>query len=142
MLAPNRMTILVTALALPLVAGCSKQAFVEGSVTFNGRPVREGSISFEAPDGATPTFGGTIKDGAYRVEVPAGATGPRVVRVVASRQTGRKVPAGPPLPPGTVLDEIERAPPRYNDRSTLTADLRPGAVTRYDVEILSDPPVR
>lgn len=141
---PRLKSVLVVAVlvAAPLfVAGCGQPAaVVEGTVTFEGKPVPEGSISFEAPDGSIPTFGGAIKDGAYRVEVPAGGPARRVVRVVASRLTGRKVPAGPPFPPGTMLDEIERAPARYNDRSTLETDLRPGEVTRFDVDIQPDRP--
>ena len=133
------MQILVFA-CFPFLAGCGGTVSVEGSVTFNDEPVSEGSISFESPDGSTPTFGGKIENGSYRiVDMPSNAAGSRIVRIVASRKTGRKVPAGPPFPPGTMLDEIERTPTHYNDKSTLTAELRKGELNHFDFALKSNP---
>jgi hypothetical protein len=56
---------------LPLtlaVLGCSQQTTVQGEVTLNGTPVKEGSISFRPVDGIGPSFGSMIKDGSYSVE--------------------------------------------------------------------------
>lgn len=140
---PHTRSALTVLPLLVLIPGCGGTIAVEGTVTFNGEPVAEGSISFEAPDGSTPTFGGRIENGAYHiVDLPGKAAGTRVVRVVASRKTGRKVPAGPPAPPGTMVDEIERAPARYNDRSTLTAELQRAGPNRYDFALQSDKPSR
>ena len=100
----------------------------------------EGSISFEAPDGSTPTFGGRIENGAYRIQdLPAQSAGQRLVRITASRKTGRKVPAGPPFPPSTMIDEIEPVPARYNQKSTTTVELRKGVLNRFDFTLEADP---
>jgi hypothetical protein len=61
---PCRFAVLLV--MFPLLSGCGGTLLVEGTVTFDGEPVSEGSISFEAPEGAGPTFGGRIEKGAYR----------------------------------------------------------------------------
>ncbi|MFO0824872.1 MAG: hypothetical protein U0792_17430 [Gemmataceae bacterium] len=115
------------------VAGCGGSVVVEGTVTFKGEPVTEGAISFEAPDGSSPTFGGRIENGAYRIhDLPGEAAGQRVVRITASRKTGKKVPAGPPHPPSVLIDEIEPVPARYNQKSTTIVELRKGVSNRFD----------
>jgi hypothetical protein len=54
--------------------GDSKIATVKGTVTFNGKPIESGSISFFPVDGAKAgTAGGIIKDGKYSCsDVPIG----------------------------------------------------------------------
>jgi hypothetical protein len=121
------------------VAGCGASITVEGTVTFKGEPVTEGAISFEAPDGSSPTFGGRIENGAYRIlDLPGEAAGQRVVRITASRKTGKKVPAGPPHPPSVLIDEIEPVPARYNQKSTTVVELRKGVSNRFDFALESD----
>jgi len=124
------------------VAGCStEKVAVEGNVTFKGEPVTEGAISFEAPDGSTPTFGGRIDNGTYRIpDLPAQAAGTRLVRITASRKTGRKLPAGPPFPPSVMIDEIEPVPARYNQKSTTTVELRRGVPNQFNFTLEADPP--
>ncbi|MBA4191045.1 MAG: hypothetical protein C0467_23925 [Planctomycetaceae bacterium] len=130
------------ALALLAVAsGCAANVAVEGNVTFKGEPVSEGAISFEAPDGSTPTFGGRIENGTYRIpDLPPEAAGTRLVRITASRKTGRKLPAGPPFPPSMMIDEIEAVPTRYNHKSTTTVELRKGVPNRFDFSLEGDAP--
>lgn len=130
------------ALTLLLIVGCSAgNVAVEGNVTFKGEPVTEGAISFEAPDGSTPTFGGRIENGTYKIpDLPAQAAGVRLVRITASRKTGRKVAAGPPFPPSMMIDEIEPVPARYNQKSTTTVELHKGVQNRFDFTLEADPP--
>ena len=121
--------------------GCGPSTFtVSGKVSLAGQPIPDGSISFEAPDGSTPSYGGRIENGTYTVsKVPASAAGKKVVRIEAAVRTGRKIPAGPPHPPGTMVDEILRLPPRYNDKSKLDADLVPGKTNAFDFDLTTDP---
>ncbi len=120
---------------------CAGNVSVEGNVTFKGEPVKEGAISFEAPDGSTPTFGGRIENGTYRIpNLPAQAAGERLVRITASRKTGRKLPAGSPFPPGTMVEEIEPVPARYNQKSNTVIELRKGVPNQFDFKLEADAP--
>lgn len=134
-------TLVVALITLPFLSGCGGTLVAEGNVTFDGEPVTEGSISFEAPDGASPTFGGRIENGEYRITgIPPTAAGPRIVRITASRKTGKKIPAGPPTPPGTMVDEIRPVPSRYNRNSKEQVNLQKGVSNRFDFALRSDPP--
>lgn len=125
--------------ALLVVVGCgSSHLKVEGTVTFDGQPVQEGSISFEPKDGQGRDFGAKIEGGHYSINSPPGvAAGEMVVRIRAFRKTGKKIPAGPPHPPDTMIDEIVQAPPRYNTKSNLAANLAAGQVNRFDFKLES-----
>ena len=48
---------------------------VQGSVTFDGQPVGQGSIVFEPSDGVGPVSGGSIEQGRYRLAGDAGDDG-------------------------------------------------------------------
>jgi hypothetical protein len=69
-------TVSLTLFAVVLAAGPAAAAdpelgTVEGTVTFNGKPVPDGTITFHLPDGQF--VGAMLKDGKYRVDrVPAG----------------------------------------------------------------------
>lgn len=122
-----------------LATGCGGQVMqVEGTVLFDGVPVESGSISFESADRNGRDFGGVIADGKYSVASPAGAEpGEMIVRIRATRKTGRKIPAGSPLPPGTMVDETVLAPKKYNDDSELKTTLQRGVVNQFDVKLVS-----
>lgn len=67
----------VMGLAAAVLAGCGgtgPTAVVTGTVTYNGQPVKEGTITFTSKGGRGSVNGGTITDGKYTVrEVPNGA---------------------------------------------------------------------
>jgi hypothetical protein len=48
-------------------AGCGSSTGASGSVTYDGRPVERGAITFLPADGQGPAAGGEIRDGRYRV---------------------------------------------------------------------------
>jgi hypothetical protein len=107
-------------LALPVLAGCGGEqpAEVTGTVRIDGRPLPDGEIIFEAADGSKTPAAGKVRDGAYTVRV---LPGPKKVKVLASR---------PPKRPDPVLGPAAREQmlgPEYNDRTTLTADVKSGA---------------
>jgi hypothetical protein len=111
---------------------------VRGTVTFDGQPVDNGVISFEPADGRGPNTGSAITDGRFELSGPAEATpGKKIVRIRASRPTGRRIESGPPAPPGTLVDELEAyIPAQYNAKSTLTAEIVPGKVNEITLELL------
>lgn len=72
-------------LVVGLVAGCQPAgATVTGKVTYEGKSVDEGNITFTPADGKGKDAGGEIKDGSYEVKgVPPG---PKVVRIIAVKK--------------------------------------------------------
>jgi hypothetical protein len=75
---------------------------VTGNVTWNGRPLPYGAISFAPADGSTKTAGAMITDGKYRaVDVPPGE---KIVQVIAGAPP--RAPGGssdpPPMPEFTI----------------------------------------
>jgi hypothetical protein len=134
----------ISLLGLMVCVGCgSSQTTIEGNVTFDGKPIEQGSIVFEPADRAGSVAGGTIEQGKYRVSLEAGAgPGKKIVRISAVGPTGRKIEAGPPSPPGQMIDEVSQyIPAVYNDKSTLTVDVAAGRTTQ-DFELRSQPSSR
>jgi hypothetical protein len=123
---------LILAIALVTLAGCSRRAAVQGTVTLAGAPVDGGSIRF------TPAGGGTgaaaplaapIQGGKYAIDgSPAPSPGSYRVEISWKKKTGRKVPT--PGDSAVPMDETAEAiPPNYNSSSTLTADVKSGSNT-------------
>jgi len=128
--------------AVVLVSGCGDgRVRVHGTVLFEGKPLEEGFVSFEPADGVGPTTGGPVTDGRYDLTGEARATvGEKIVRIIGSRRTGRKIPAG--NPPGAMADEwVQCIPPEYNDRSTLRVTITPGrdVTHNFDLPIATEP---
>jgi hypothetical protein len=81
-------SVLLAAALLPL-AGCGSSNSVSGHVTYEAKPVANGSISFLPADGHGSAAGGPIVDGVYQIEnlIP----GMKIVQIVAVKTTN--VPA-------------------------------------------------
>lgn len=121
-------------LLLVALAGCgggsTSRVPVEGTVTFDGKPVDGGSISFIL-EGTTTTapVGAVIKDGRYAVEAEKGPVpGKYKVEIVWNKTTGKTVPNT--SDPGTTTDETKQViPSRYNSKTELTANITSGPNT-------------
>jgi hypothetical protein len=108
---------------LSLIVGCgTSEQRISGRVSCDGKPVEQGVIVFEPPAGAGQTAAAQIKDGAYELKSSNVVVGQNVVRIRAFRKTGRQVSAKPAAE-GMVDEVVQFLPPRYNDRSSLMADL-------------------
>ena len=118
---------------LALWIGCQGndgQTPISGEVSFDGRPVAQGSIAL-FPMSGTPgaSTGGKIEAGRYEI---AAEDGPQLggvyrVEIRASRGTGEKVETIE-APAGTLVDVYEQyIPPRYNDDSQLQIEIKPAA---------------
>jgi len=122
--------------AVLLVTGCGDgRVRVHGTVLFEGQPLEEGFVSFEPADGVGPTTGGAITGGKYDLTGEARATvGEKIVRIIGSRKTGRKIPAG--NPPGAMVDEwVQCIPKQYNDQSTLRVQITPGRDNTHNFDL-------
>ena len=114
----------VVALFLAL-SGCSTDsaAEVSGTVTFDGKPVADGAISFRSPDGSTSTAGGIVKDGKYSAKVPRGTM---KVEITGAKVVGQKKVYNTPNSPMMPITE-EMLPSKYNVATTLTYEVKPGS---------------
>lgn len=139
-------TLLAVGVLLAAFSGCRStdgppRASISGKVTFDGKPVEEGSIVFIPTEGTTgPSSGGQIKQGVYTVGAELGpVVGTNRVEITAFHLTGRKLPAGSPSPPGTMVDEIlPYIPPQYNRDSTLKIEIKPGDNAGTDFDLKPD----
>ena len=125
---------------LAVCLGCGGQVAVEGTVNYDGQPLPEGTIIFEPADGRGGAVSASIEAGQYKGSGDATTTpGEKIVRVRAMRKTGRKVAAGPPAPPGTMVEQIETyVPAIYASRqSPLRCELVAGRTNRHDFELKS-----
>lgn len=98
---------------------------VSGDVTLNGKPIPAGTIAFESVDGKGRAAAGKITEGKYSLTGSAAPlVGAKKVRISGVFKTGRRVPAGPPTPPGTMVDEIgDCVPETYNTKTILTCEV-------------------
>jgi len=96
---------------------------VSGIVTINGQPAATGAVAFSPVDGQSPTSGGKIVDGKYTVKASTGTSrvAIRVPKVVGQR----KLYNTPDSPVQPLMEET--LPAEYNDRTTLTLEVKPGA---------------
>ena len=113
---------------LPLVGcGAGAGASVSGKVTLDGAPLDDATITF------VPTAGGqrqaawtTVKGGQYSIAAKDGlGTGQFRVEIRALRPTGEK--ANPNEP--TMVPAKEALPSKYNSKSELTVEIKPGTNT-------------
>ena len=110
------------AIALALIAlglsGCSDNGLIKisGTVTFDGEPIPEGSISFMPVDGKGVTAGGEIKNGKYTAEV---SPGEMAVQIYASKEMKKENPTQEEIERGITSDPVQYIPEEYNKASTL-----------------------
>jgi hypothetical protein len=115
----------VFALAVCALAGCGsgKLSEVSGTITYEGKAIEQGSISFILipVDGNGPSGGSSIVDGKYSAKnVPVGMA---KVQIRGARVTGQKQML-PDSPPVTTSEEM--LPPKYHSASELTYDVKSG----------------
>jgi len=123
------------ALALALLAGCGAdgdRGSVSGTIALDGKPLESGSINFAPAEGTqSPSAGAAIEGGKYEIPRDKGPmAGAFTVTIRAPRKTGKKVPAGSPFPPGTMVDEtVEAVPAKFNVKSELRREVKAGSNT-------------
>lgn len=123
-----------------LAGGCGgtggRQA-IEGAVTFDGKPLEKGQITFVPQTGtAGPTAGAEINGGKFAI-LPAGGpfAGKFRVEITASRPGSQKVTD---RFTGKLVDAYEQyIPKRYNTESQLDADVKAGAANRFEFALKS-----
>ena len=113
----GRLALLVVLPASLLALGCGDGRYpVRGTVTFDGRPVADGVISFVPDNPALASDAGRIEAGRFHVYAKPG---PKRVEIRASRPVQSPDPRDPD---GPNLRE-DFIPPRYNTETELTAEV-------------------
>lgn len=113
--------------ATPLLSGCGddgpKRAVVRGKVSYNGKPVEEGTIRFLIDNRATAQ--GEIKGGAYKIDHLGGVpVGSGKVEIEGFQNTDKVVHNNPT---GVKVYEAKQVlPPKYNKKTELTVEITEG----------------
>jgi len=113
-------TYAIPVLALTMLAwtGCGGNrpdlATVHGRITLNGQPLPQAQVRFDPVDAVRGSTGGTDQSGQYKLSYLRGDQG---AAIGEHRVTILKF-----LPDGRQL-----VPPQYNEQTTLTATVEPGA---------------
>ena len=140
MISQVRVWLTIGGLTLCAAAGCGKKtgpATIHGDVRFDGAPLAQGSILFEPLDGTLGLpAGGEIKDGHYELTADKRVClGLNSVKITSQRPSGKMV-QDPFGPKGSKREMyVEAVAPRYNAKSTLTQEIKPGDnVRNFDVQ--------
>jgi hypothetical protein len=104
------------------LTGCGhgELASLAGTVSYEGRPVEKGTITFLPADGKGPTAAAPITDGKYSVKVVYGR---KVVKIEGFKVLGQHPFS--PNNPRMVVDQQQIIPPCYNTKSELTREITP-----------------
>jgi hypothetical protein len=119
-------------LGLACAGGCSSgEGIVNGEVTVDGQPLKQGIIRFVPVDGKSPTADAAIADGRFSATVPVGE---KRVEISAPKVVGKQKMYNTPDSP--VVEEVaELLPARYNVRSELTMTVQKGSQEkRFDLK--------
>lgn len=130
-----------------LVGGCGggdglKREAVSGKVTFNGKPLEQGTIQFLPTQGDQNAGAwGQIVDGAYSIGTSEGpAAGEYSVSITSASSGG----AAADVPPGDDSGQVDpnAVPEQYNLRTTLKATVEAGKANELNYDLTSKPAAR
>lgn len=98
---------------------------VTGSVTYNGEPVQDGSISFTPIDGRGSSGGGVIENG----QIVRGKSSPGkiAVQIYANKIVEKKNPSKEEIERGITSDRVQYLPAPYNQQSKLRIEISESA---------------
>jgi hypothetical protein len=106
---------------------------VSGSVTLDGQPLPDGEVLFTAADGKS-SASGRIQNGRYQLTAAAGH---HKVVINSSVKERNPNPQPPDAPRGDDWYYRNIIPKRYNEESTLTADLQPNNENVSDFQLVT-----
>jgi hypothetical protein len=140
----------VLALVTGISGGCGPsgppRVEISGKVTWDGKPLETGTISFIPEEGLVgPMAGAQIVRGEYQIRADQGPTvGDHRVEIQAWKTSGQKEVAGVggattgPSAGGVVETIKMYIPEQYNTKSTLRATIEPDA-NRLDFDLKATP---
>jgi hypothetical protein len=116
-------------LATIIFCGCGRRGpervVVSGSVTYNGKPIPEGTVRFLPPQSSSmPATTAIIKDGAYQASGLGGvAVGTYKIEIEAFRQA----PEQKASPMVRDIPRVQYLPKRFNADSKMEITIEPGS---------------
>jgi hypothetical protein len=116
-------------------AGCDQGppvGTINGDVTFDGQPVKDGHVLFTPVDGMGQTGGAPVRDGKFQAEkVPVGKM---KVELHGNKVVGKRKAYDTPESPWED-DVAELLPAKYNSKSDLTLEVKKGSQdVKYDLK--------
>ena len=133
----------VLLIAILLIVGCgdARRQPLKGTVTVDGKPLRQGSITFRPQPGTRgPTAGANVVDGRFEID-PKGGTfvGRFRVEINAMRPNRNRKVVNEMT--GEVSEGWEQyLPPRYNTQSELEADVRENELNVFEFTLSTKNP--
>ena len=127
---------LITALVLSGCGGKESGIPVSGEVTFQGRPLDQGSIEFSPAEGQGTISGAPIMNGRYEIPADHGLQpGKYDVRISSTIAPPVREFAFEEAPPKVAAEAKQRIPAKYNSKTTLQADLKESGENKFDYHI-------
>ncbi len=129
----SRRTIGLLAIILAASCGCGDGPTtfeVSGTVTFDGKPVERGEISFVSVEPSGAPDGGVIADGKFSFRATVGK---KLVRITGSRP----LPADRQTSPEMGLLYEDFIPDIYNSQSELSFEVSPKGGNTRDFQLTS-----
>ncbi|MDR1486041.1 MAG: hypothetical protein LBT09_14635 [Planctomycetaceae bacterium] len=123
-------------------AGCTNsnpqgRLAVEGEVTLNGRPLAQGSISFDpsGTQGVKTQSGGEIKNGKYTIAAPQGlVAGEYTVRIRSMEEvSGSRKNTGNPIEDQPILKDI--IPSEFGSQSVQKITVEKGKQNQFNFQM-------
>lgn len=113
-----------------LAVGCGGEprGDVSGTVTFEGKPVAQGMISFENAETAGPPRNVPVRNGEYQATGAAGLV-PGTYRVRISADDVAAMGVSPETDQHTPFNYVPLLPPVWNVQSQLSVEVRQGKNT-------------
>jgi hypothetical protein len=125
---------LVGVLGLAVLIGCGdSRSSVSGTVTFDGQPVKSGTVTLVKSDGELVREGAAIKDGSFQANVPPGNY---KIELNAQKVVGTRKQKGFDGKEEEVEITEELFPDWYNSKTELNETIKPG-VNRLQLDLPS-----
>lgn len=107
-----------------------------GKITFEGRPLEKGMISFVSSQDPETTAGGVITEGAYTIPRGDGlAPGTYRVSIWSHQPTGKRI--ADRENPGTTIEEVRQVvPSQYNQKTQLSVDVKADQINQFDFDLV------
>ncbi len=110
-------------LFVPLMGCGDGKGSVQGTVTFDGQPVANGTVTFVKTEGGLIREGAVIKDGSFQAHVPPGKY---KIEVNAQKVVGKRRQKGFSGAEEEVELTEEMFPERYNTKTELSEEIKSG----------------